>query len=182
MDRKQTYKLSEFSKRVGVSERTLRRWDTDGKLTAMRTPTGRLYYSEEQLTAYLNRGGARPDAHDNDGRTCCIYAAGREPEFAGAAVMRSNQAFQLCAANNWTVENIYTDMHGETGQDVSRLSFFRMLGRIMDGEIGHVIMTGRTGLEDAIAFEMFQQVLEKHHVRLTVVSEHTAREITQKGE
>lgn len=51
------YKPNEFAKMVGVSTRTLRRWDASGLLKAYRTPTNQKYYTREQYIDYcLNSG------------------------------------------------------------------------------------------------------------------------------
>lgn len=49
------YKPQEFATLVGVTVKTLQRWDRDGKLKAYRTPTNRRYYTEEHL-AKFNEG------------------------------------------------------------------------------------------------------------------------------
>ena len=38
------YKPKEFAELLGVSVKTLQRWDREGTLTANRTPTNRRYY------------------------------------------------------------------------------------------------------------------------------------------
>lgn len=43
------YKVGELSKKFGISVKTLQRWDREGVLKAFRSPTGRRYYTEEQL-------------------------------------------------------------------------------------------------------------------------------------
>jgi len=43
------YKINEFAKRIGKSTSTLRRWDTEGRLVAKRTPTGHRYYDESDV-------------------------------------------------------------------------------------------------------------------------------------
>lgn len=43
------YKIGEFAEQVGVSVKTLQRWDKSGKLVAHRTITDRRYYTEKQL-------------------------------------------------------------------------------------------------------------------------------------
>ena len=43
------YKVGELSKKFGISVKTLQRWDREGILKAFRSPTGRRYYTEEQL-------------------------------------------------------------------------------------------------------------------------------------
>ena len=35
------YSVGEFAKKVGKSAKTLQKWDRDGKLVALRTPTNR---------------------------------------------------------------------------------------------------------------------------------------------
>ena len=44
-----TYNVSEAAKKIGVSVKTLQRWDRDGKLVANRTPSNRRYYTDSQL-------------------------------------------------------------------------------------------------------------------------------------
>ena len=47
------YKPQKFSKMIGVSVRTLQRWDKEGILKAYRTPTDRRYYTDEQYEYYM---------------------------------------------------------------------------------------------------------------------------------
>lgn len=46
------FKPAVFSVLIGVSVRTLQRWDVSGKFKARRTPTNRRYYTEEDLELY----------------------------------------------------------------------------------------------------------------------------------
>lgn len=39
------YKPNQFAQMLGVSVKTLQRWDNDGKLIAFRNPANRRYYS-----------------------------------------------------------------------------------------------------------------------------------------
>lgn len=43
------YKPAEFAELLGVTVKTLQRWDVSGKLIAYRTITNRRYYTEAQL-------------------------------------------------------------------------------------------------------------------------------------
>ena len=47
------YKPKEFAELLGVSVRTLQRWDKKGLLVAYRTPTDRRYYTHEQYIEYM---------------------------------------------------------------------------------------------------------------------------------
>ena len=47
------YKPKDFAKMLGVTVRTLQKWDVAGKLKAFRTPTNRRFYTQEQLDVYM---------------------------------------------------------------------------------------------------------------------------------
>ena len=49
---KNILKPKEMSELLGVSVKTLQRWDQEGKLTAYRNPSGRRYYTKEQYEEY----------------------------------------------------------------------------------------------------------------------------------
>lgn len=50
------YKSSEFAQKIGVSARTLRRWDDTGTFRAYRTPSGRPYYTSKHYMQYTHLG------------------------------------------------------------------------------------------------------------------------------
>lgn len=51
------YKIQAFAKMIGVSARTLKRWDSSGKFKAYRTPTNQRYYTQEQYIEYCRSSG-----------------------------------------------------------------------------------------------------------------------------
>ena len=62
------YKPKDFAELLGVSVKTLQRWDREGTLKANRTPTDRRYYTYDQ---YLQFKGINIE---NDQRQVVIYA------------------------------------------------------------------------------------------------------------
>jgi Predicted site-specific integrase-resolvase len=46
------YKPQEFAEMIGISVKTLQRWDREGKLKAYRTPSDRRYYTDEHLQIF----------------------------------------------------------------------------------------------------------------------------------
>ena len=50
------YKPKDFAALVGVSVKTLQRWDREGTLKANRTPTDRRYYTYDQYLQFTARG------------------------------------------------------------------------------------------------------------------------------
>lgn len=47
------YKIHEMAEKLGVSIKTLQRWDNAGKLPARRTPSNQRYYTEDQYLGYM---------------------------------------------------------------------------------------------------------------------------------
>ena len=52
------YKPKDFAELLGVSVKTLQRWDREGTLKANRTPTNRRYYTYDQYLQF--NCGCRP--------------------------------------------------------------------------------------------------------------------------
>lgn len=60
-------KINEMAKRLGVTVKTLQRWDNNGILVAKRSPNNRRYYTEEQYLEYVGES-------DNKTRKVVAYA------------------------------------------------------------------------------------------------------------
>lgn len=61
MDKKTTtvYKPKAFAELLGISVRTLQRWDDVGILKAHRSLTNRRYYTQDQYDEYMKNGAPR---------------------------------------------------------------------------------------------------------------------------
>ena len=55
------YKPNQFAEMLGVSVKTLQRWDNDGRLIANRTPTNRRFYTHEQYVEYMKKSNRATD-------------------------------------------------------------------------------------------------------------------------
>ena len=65
-----TYKPNEFAEMIGVSVKTLQRWDNDGKLKAYRNPSDRRYYTHHQYVEYMaNLNGCEIEIIDSTEKT-----------------------------------------------------------------------------------------------------------------
>ena len=53
------YKPKDFAELLGVSVKTLQRWDREGTLKANRTPTDRRYYTYDQISSIYRLYGLR---------------------------------------------------------------------------------------------------------------------------
>lgn len=54
-DTKQFLTITEFANAIEIHPQTVRKWDNDGSLKAHhKTPSGRRYYTQEQVEKYLS--------------------------------------------------------------------------------------------------------------------------------
>jgi putative resolvase len=56
------YRIGEFAERIGRSVRTVRRWESEGRITVKRTSSGQWYFDDSDVCAVLRPGfdvGAR---------------------------------------------------------------------------------------------------------------------------
>lgn len=52
---------TEAARLLGVCVKTISRWDADGKLVAKRLPSGRPFYTQDQISSFLAVLGVNPD-------------------------------------------------------------------------------------------------------------------------
>lgn len=51
------YSLGRFAQLIGMSKKTVQRWDKEKKIIACRNPSGRRYYTEDQYINYIKANG-----------------------------------------------------------------------------------------------------------------------------
>lgn len=148
-----TYSISDAAKMIGVSVKTLQRWDRDGKLVANRTPSNRRYYTEKQLGEILN-------VEENKMREKFVIIAERFIEYLKSGDFTENFNFVLndgscdfdfgtaaphVGFGNWIfVTSMYGDGSGSTAslltiEDVNNIedSWDDYLDYITDYYFGH---------------------------------------------
>lgn len=128
-----TYSTGEMAKKLGVSLRTLQRWDNEGLLNAYRTPTNRRYYTEEQLNKYFG------NEVSDDKRKIVAYAR----------VSNRNQQDDL--DNQIELIKRYTDRNGKvvdeyitdigSGLNYKRKKWNKLLDDVMDNKVQKIYIT-----------------------------------------
>jgi len=99
------YSVSEFAQLIGVSVNTLQRWDRTGKLVALRTPSHRRVYTDEQLAQI--RGQRRPTK-----RLVVVYCrVSSQAQKADLANQRQTLE-QFCAARGLAVDEWIEEVGG----------------------------------------------------------------------
>lgn len=158
------YSVAQFAKQVGVSVKTLQRWDREGRLKAKRTVSGRRYYDETDLAIALNlpqRPGAR--------RTiayCRVSSPAQRPDLYNqrAALERYTQDKQI-VVDEWVME-----IGG--GLNFERKRFLKLVDAILAGEVERVVIAHQDRLV-RFGFALLKHVCETHQTELMVMNTET---------
>ena len=132
---KKFYRTGEFAEILGVSVKTLQRWDRDGRLKSKRTPTNRRYYTYDQ---YLEFAGIN-SVDETDNRKTVIYA--RVSSRPQKDDLKNQISFlrEYCNAKGMIVDQIVEDFG--SGLNYNRKLWNALLDEVIDGKIRVIVIT-----------------------------------------
>lgn len=151
----------EFANRIGVSVKTLQRWDVSGKLIAHRTPTNRRFYTEDQYKKVMNI------VEDDNTRKNIIYA---RVYSAGQKDDLKNQVEFLktyCNANGVIINDVITDIG--SGLNYNRKKWNALLDEVISGKINKIYIAFSDRFI-RFGFDWFKQFCEKFDTKIIVVN------------
>ena len=127
------YKTKDFAELLGVSVKTLQRWDREGTLKANRTPTDRRYYTYNQ---YLQFKGIDTE---NDTRQIVIYARVSTRDQKDDLQDQVSFLRQFCNARGVIVDQCIEE-YG-SGLNYNRKKWNQLLDEVMEQTIKTIIVT-----------------------------------------
>ena len=127
------YKPKDFAELLGVSVKTLQRWDREGTLKANRTPTDRRYYTYSQ---YLQFKGIDTE---NDTRQVVIYARVSTRDQKDDLQDQVSFLRQFCNARGMIVDQCIEE-YG-SGLNYNRKKWNQLLDEVMEQKIKTIIVT-----------------------------------------
>ena len=134
------YKPKDFAELLGVSVKTLQRWDREGTLKANRTPTDRRYYTYDQ---YLQFKGINTE---NDNRQTVIYARVSTRNQKDDLQNQVTFLRQFCNAKGIIVDQCIED-YG-SGLNYNRKKWNQLLDEVMEQKIKTIIAHIKIDLSD----------------------------------
>ena len=151
------YKPGDFAELLGVSVKTLQRWDREGILKANRTPTDRRYYTYDQ---YLQFKGIKTK---NDNRETVIYA--RVSTRNQKEDLQNQVAFlrQFCNAKGMIVDQCIE------GLNYNRKKWNRLLEEVMEQKVKTIVVTHQDRFI-RFGYDWFERFCEKFHTTIVIVN------------
>ena len=155
------YKPKDFAELLGVSVKTLQRWDREGILKANRTPTDRRYYTYDQ---YLQFKGINIE---HDKRKVVINA--RVPTKNQRDDLQDQTAFlrQFCNARGMIVDQCIED-YG-SGLDYNRKKWNGLLDEVMEQKVKTIVITHKDRFI-RFGYDWFERFCMKFHTTILVVN------------
>lgn len=154
------YTLSQFAEKVGVSVKTIQKWDRIGVLPAKRTITNRRYYTDEDLAAAL-----RLPRMQQDRRTvayCRVSSQVQQPDLLNQqAVLRAYCEQQGIAIDEWMME-----VGG--GLNFERKQFLKLVDAILAGEVACVVLAHQDRLA-RFGYKLLVHLCRTHQCKLVVM-------------
>lgn len=158
------YKPQEFAEMIGVSVKTLQRWDKEGKLKAYRTPTDRRYYTHKQYVDYMG------ESNSKNGKTV-IYT--RVSTSSQKDDLNNQVEFlkQFANARGIIVDEIFEDIG--SGLNYNRKKWNKLIEDCMLGLIKTIIVAHKDRFI-RFGYDWFERFLKSNGVEIIVVNNEKA--------
>ena len=158
-----TYSITEFARRLGVTVKTLQRWDREGRLVALRTPTNRRFYTDEHLYQIL------PQRQSQE-RATVVYmrvsSQAQKPDLGNQRAVLE----QFCAARGLAVTQWVSEIGG--GLNFKRPKFLALIDRIVTNQVDMVVIAHKDRLM-RFGFDLFAHLCRRHQCELVVMNTET---------
>ncbi len=159
-----TYTLSEFARLIGVSTRTLQRWDYTGRLVADRTPTNRRQYTEKHLAQV--RGVVKHHTQRQTVVYCRVSSAGQKADLLNQRQMLE----RFCAGRGLAVNEWVEEVGG--GLNFKRKRFLNLVDRMVAGEIETLVIAHKDRLA-RFGYALIEHLCEAANCQLIAMNTET---------
>ncbi|WP_421825898.1 IS607 family transposase [Lacticaseibacillus hulanensis] len=153
-------KPNEMAARIGVTVKTLQKWDKDGTLPAFRNPKNRRYYTEEQYRTYI--GETTKHGHK-------VVAYARVSNARQKDDLKNQVDFLRQYANGKGVilDDVITDVG--SGLNYKRKHWNELLDQIMANNVDTVYITYKDRFV-RFGYDWFEQLANKFNTQIVVLN------------
>jgi putative resolvase len=155
------YTPAQFAKRVGVSVKTLQKWDRIGVLPAKRTITNRRYYTDEDLAAAL-----RHPRVPKERRTvvyCRVSSQAQKPDLANQRQVLE----EFCKQRQIQVDEWIMEIGG--GLNFKRKQFLQLVDAILEGQVERIVLAHKDRLA-RFGYQLLVHLCQTHKTELVVMN------------
>jgi putative resolvase len=154
------YRISEFARRIGRSPSTVRRWETEGRITPKRTATGQRYFTEDDVRAALGIA-----AHGD--RVTVVYCRVSWPGQRDDLASQVAAMETFCLGAGIAVDEWVSEIGG--GMNLRRKKFLALMDRVESGEVARLVIAHKDRLA-RFGFDYIEHVAERHGCDLVIAN------------
>jgi predicted site-specific integrase-resolvase len=155
------YSISEFAGKLGVCANTLRAWDKEGKLVALRTPTNKRRYTEEMLYRAM---GIR---NRQEPQKVILYARVSSVGQKGDLENQLKYLRDFSAGRGLPVDEVLSDVG--SALNYKRKNFLKICSMVTRGEIKTVVVAHKDRLV-RFGFDFFEDLFAKFGCGIVIVN------------
>ncbi|MCV3216702.1 IS607 family transposase [Plectonema radiosum NIES-515] len=156
------YKPHEFAKKLGVTVKTLQRWDTSGKLPAKRTVSNYRYYTDDDLR--IAKGLQPLEAKKKVIIYCRVSSNNQKPELLNQ--VKAMEAF--CSSKGLAIDETIKEIGG--GLNFKRKKFLVLVSSILKGEVKTLVVAHKDRL-CRFAFEFVEELATSYGCEIIVANQ-----------
>ena len=132
------FRIGEFAERIGRSVGTVRRWESDGRITVRRTPTGQRYFDDTDVRRVLQPG------FDESTRKTVVYCRVSSPGQRDDLGSQVAAMEQFCLARGVAVDEWVEEIRG--GMNLTHGKFLALMDDIERGHVGTLVIAHKDRL------------------------------------
>lgn len=155
------YKPKEFAEKLGISVKTLQRWDNDGTLIANRTLGNRRYYTHNQ---YLEYKGLTSSINT---KRVVMYARVQNKKHDDMLSDQINFMYNYANAQGLIIDQVIKE-YG-LGSDFNRKEWNQLIEDVIQQKIGTIIITHKSVFVNS-NFEWFEKLITNLNANIIVLN------------
>ena len=160
--------IGEVAQRLGKTTTTIRRWEREGIIKALRTPTGHRIFPETEINRVL--GITSKEAKDLEQKKVALYArvSTRKQQQAGNLARQSERLLTYAEKNNYFIVLNIKDLG--SGLNEKRRGLKRVLQAIQQEEIETILIEYKDRLA-RFGYQYLEQYANSYGVMIEVINE-----------
>ena len=151
------------ARQLGVSVKTLQRWDREQKLNAHRTLTGRRYYEQDQLVSFLGKVKT-PEQERSSVAYCRVSSQAQRPDLRNQRTVITD----FCVARGLANVEYIEEIGG--GLNFKRPRFTELVDRICAGAVSTLILAHKDRLA-RFGFELLRHLCQANRCELLIIND-----------
>lgn len=153
--------LQQTSDILGISTKTLRRWDNEGKLLSIRTVGDHRRYKEDDVLSFMNE--LNKESEITNITATYSRVSSHEQKTKGDLDRQSQRLSEYCAKKKLSVEYIIKDVG--SGLSDTRTGFIKLTNLVIKGKINKVVIEHKDRLT-RFQYNFIEKMFNSYNVEI----------------